>query len=243
MSQQRQPKGTETGGQFAASVNPESTVDLAPVKDETKRTQSDEYLEQLAEQAVETFDNWMEAGAEQSPDEDWNEWSHADAEEFFGQFERLIQIRKEHSAEMVAHAETQKHRPKGTETGGQFASDANPESTVLLDYDAITSRANAPGRLQGLTRCAYAVDEAIDTLTRWDGGSGTDQADVLAHLIEVREEIFAAADPVLVGQWRDLEKVVRDMEGEHMTDEDDYEVRRDEREALFQRIYEEAFAS
>jgi hypothetical protein len=28
-----------------------------------------------------------------------------------------------------------------------------------------------------------------------------------------------------------------------MTDEDDYEVRRDEREALFQRIYEEAFAS
>ena len=190
------------------------------------RTQSDEYLEQLAEQAVETFDNWMANGAEQNPDEDWNEWSHADAEEFFGQFERLIQIRKEHSAEMVARAETQKRQPKGIETGDRFASDAN-----------------APGRLQGLTRCAYAVDEAIDTLTRWDGGSGTDPADVLANLVEVREEIFAAANPGLVEQWRDLEKVVRDMEDEHMTDEDDYEVRRDEREALFQRIYEEAFAS
>jgi hypothetical protein len=33
MSQQRQPKGIETGGQFAASVNPESTVDLGDIGD------------------------------------------------------------------------------------------------------------------------------------------------------------------------------------------------------------------
>jgi hypothetical protein len=32
-TQQRQPKGTETGGQFAASVNPESTVDLGDIHD------------------------------------------------------------------------------------------------------------------------------------------------------------------------------------------------------------------
>jgi hypothetical protein len=31
-TQQRQPKGTENGGQFAASVNPESTVDLTNVE-------------------------------------------------------------------------------------------------------------------------------------------------------------------------------------------------------------------
>jgi hypothetical protein len=32
-TQQRQPKGTETGGQFAASANPESTVDLGDIGD------------------------------------------------------------------------------------------------------------------------------------------------------------------------------------------------------------------
>ena len=31
-NQRRQPKGTETGGQFAANVNPESTVDLSNVE-------------------------------------------------------------------------------------------------------------------------------------------------------------------------------------------------------------------
>ena len=31
-NQNRQPKGTETGGQFAASVNPESTLDLGDVE-------------------------------------------------------------------------------------------------------------------------------------------------------------------------------------------------------------------
>ncbi len=33
MSQNRQPKGTETGGQFAQSANPESTVDLGDIGD------------------------------------------------------------------------------------------------------------------------------------------------------------------------------------------------------------------
>jgi hypothetical protein len=33
MNQQRQPKGTETGGQFAAATNPESTVNLGDIGD------------------------------------------------------------------------------------------------------------------------------------------------------------------------------------------------------------------
>ena len=106
--------------------------------------------------------------------------------------------------------------------------------------------ANASGRLQGLTSCAYAVDETIDTLTRWDGGSGVDPADVLAHLIEVREEIFAAASPELVEQWRGLEAKVREYEMDPDSsplDDDEYEVARDERETVFRSIYEEAFAS
>ena len=114
--------------------------------------------------------------------------------------------------------------------------------------EEVVHRANAHGRLQGLTSCAYAVDEAIDTLTRWDGGSGADPADVLAHLIEVREEIFAAASPELVEQWRDLETKIRGYENVPVDGavgefEDEYEAWRDEREALFQSIYEEAFAS
>ncbi len=132
-------------------------------------------------------------------------------------------------------------QPKGTETGGQFAPDVNPESTVVL-----TSGGESRSRLQRLTECAYAVDEAIDTLTRWDGGSGADPADVLAHLIDVRDEIFAGASPELVEQWRDLENKIRDFERDpesSLLDDDEYEVARDEREAMFQKIYEEAFAS
>ena len=105
---------------------------------------------------------------------------------------------------------------------------------------------SATTRLQGLTSCAYAVDEAIDTLTRWDGGSGSDPADVLAHLIDVREEIFAAANPELVEQWRGIEAKVREYENDPDSsplDDDGYEVARDERETAFQKIYEEAFAS
>ena len=140
----------------------------------------------------------------------------------------------------------QKRQPKGTNTGGQFAPDLNPESTVVLDVGVTASTATASARLQRLTECAYAVDEAIDTLTRWDGGSGADPADVLAHLVDVREEIFAMASPALVEQWRDTEAKIREFESDPDSsplDDEEYEVARDEREALFQKIYEEAWAS
>jgi hypothetical protein len=159
----------------------------------------------------------------------------------------------------------QKRQPKGTNTGGQFAPDVNAESTVVLDGVIIAVQrhveinsegesldgdigaaylADGRSRLQRLTECAYAVDEAIDVLTRWDGGSGADPADVLAHLVEVREEIFAASDPQLVEHWRDTEAKIRGFENDPDSsplDDDGYEVARDEREALFQKIYEEAW--
>lgn len=101
-------------------------------------------------------------------------------------------------------------------------------------------------RLSALTRCALAVDEAIDTLTQWDGGSGADPADVLANLSEARDEIFLAASPSLVEQWRDREAKIRAHElvgsGSPLSD-DEYEVIRDERDATFRKIYEEAGVS
>jgi hypothetical protein len=44
-NQNRQPKGTETGGQFAASVNPESTVDLGDVEQNKMRVTSSNGVE------------------------------------------------------------------------------------------------------------------------------------------------------------------------------------------------------
>jgi hypothetical protein len=44
-NQNRQPKGTETGGQFAASVNPESTVDLGDVEQNQLRVTSSNGVE------------------------------------------------------------------------------------------------------------------------------------------------------------------------------------------------------
>ena len=108
MSQQRKPKGTETGGQFAASVNPESTVDLAPVRDESLRERSDEELESFAEGANSNLDNWLDNETDEG--EDWNEWSMADALHFMETFEGMIRARKNALAEDVHKAEMKKMR-------------------------------------------------------------------------------------------------------------------------------------
>jgi antirestriction protein ArdC len=46
-SQKRQPKGTEIGGQFAASINPESTVILGD-SDQSTATKSDRVMAELS---------------------------------------------------------------------------------------------------------------------------------------------------------------------------------------------------
>ncbi len=103
MNQKRQPRGITTGGQFAPDVNPECTVVLATVKDETVRTKSDDYLEQFAEDAMSNFDNWIDDKSNKG--DDWNEWSHADIVEFYDNVVRLIQDRRAFVADMVLRIE------------------------------------------------------------------------------------------------------------------------------------------
>ena len=162
----------------------------------------------------------------------------------------------------------QARRPKGTEAGGQFAASQNPESNVNLGGLAVSSealhelitRANEQTetikslrqRVAELSRytqstpvvnCAYAVDEAIDVLTRsdlWDGGSGAKFDVVLLGLKEARSELLFLAeskDPDVVAKWREQEFKIRAFEGgdESMSDEE-YETIRDERDALYAKI-------
>ena len=223
-NQKRQPKGTETGGQFAPDVNAESTVLLAP-----------EPLMQMVMVAPPTI-------AER-------EASIKSLETEIGELEVSLQeAYLDEAIDDVSDYEESLLSGNRRLVGAQRELiEALREGPSSFDLGAaVTSRANTSGRLQGLTSCAYAVDEAIATLTRWDGGSGADPADVLAHLIEVREEIFAAASPELVGQWRDLESNIRGFESDPDSsplDDDGYEVARDDRETVFRSIYEEAFAS
>jgi hypothetical protein len=55
MSQQRQTKGSETGGQFAASANPESTVMLAPEKQAEPRKGKQVYFAVFFDDVTKTW--------------------------------------------------------------------------------------------------------------------------------------------------------------------------------------------
>lgn len=97
VDQKRDPKGTTTGGQFAADVNPESNVVLvnagAPTgRDETVMGLSEEYLESFAEEANENFSNWLIKKADEG--EDWSEWTIADALSMMETFENMIRNRR-----------------------------------------------------------------------------------------------------------------------------------------------------
>jgi hypothetical protein len=108
-NQNRDPKGTSTGGQFAADVNPESTVTLvsAPTeRDESARELSDEYLRQFAEDANSNLDNWFDNRAEEG--DDWNEWTMVDALEFMENFEGMIRNRKNALLDDVRRAKMKK---------------------------------------------------------------------------------------------------------------------------------------
>jgi hypothetical protein len=212
-NQKRQPKGTENGGQFAPDVNAECTLELA-----------------------------AEPKVSAPPTIADHERAIAKAEtEISGLYDAAFEIRREPDPDdlLTAKNEIIDHQRAIIEA-------LNPKSAVLLDAsDAVGYMGDSRSRLQRLTECAYAVDEAIDTLTQWDGGSGADPADVLAHLIEVRDEIFSSANPELVEQWRGLESNIRGFESDPDSsplDDEEYEVERDEREAVFRKIYEEAFA-
>jgi len=96
MDQKRQPRGTETGGQFAPDVNAESTVVLvdhvtAAPRDELARVKSDAELEEVADDANTNFDNWLANKAYEGGD--WNDWTMADALSFMETFESMIHAR------------------------------------------------------------------------------------------------------------------------------------------------------
>jgi hypothetical protein len=101
-------------------------------------------------------------------------------------------------------------------------------------------------RLLNLTKCAYAVDEVIDHLIRWDG-EDLDTIGVIQEVLDdAREAIFADARPELIMLWRAKEAAIRGMEDDPEFSpwgNDEYQVLRDEREALFQKICEEARTS
>jgi hypothetical protein len=91
-----------------------------------------------------------------------------------------------------------------------------------------------------IVNCAYAVDEAIDVLTRWEAGSGADPTDVLIGLMETRAELFNLAEsknPDVVAAWHGCESRIRDFEaGNESISDEEYDKLRDEREARFVEI-------
>lgn len=96
MNQNRQPKGTDAGGQFAPDINPESTLVLdggaaTTPRDELARVKSDSELEEFAEDANSNFDNWLANKAYEG--DDWNDWTMADALAFMETFEGMIHAR------------------------------------------------------------------------------------------------------------------------------------------------------
>jgi hypothetical protein len=88
-----------------------------------------------------------------------------------------------------------------------------------------------------IVNCAYAVDEAIDVITRWEAGSGADPTDVLIGLMETRAELFNLAEsknPDVVAAWHGCESRIRDFEaGNESISDEEFDKLRDEREALF----------
>jgi hypothetical protein len=107
IDQNRQPKGTSRGGEFAPIVNAESTVVLDDTpRDETLREKDDAYLEQFAEDANNNLDNWFDKRADE--DDDWNEWTMADALSFMETFESMIRARRVALQEDVNKAEMKK---------------------------------------------------------------------------------------------------------------------------------------
>ena len=265
----REPKGKSTGGQFAPDVNPESTIALPP-----ELSAAEQLTFEPGDWVLTSEGKLDSINVVYQPESEDDEICYRLAH-FNDRVYLASQLRRPDEVDEVFDltqpvktpteaiawcegelAQTVKKYDEMVEAG---KSD-DPDALDMRDYmdelrdqlvdhqrDLIAElRTNRPARLLGLARCAYAVDEAVDSLTRWDGGGGSNPADMLRNLIEVRDEVFLAASPELVEQWRNKEAKIREFERDcelSPLDDDEYEVMRDEREALFQQIYEEALAS
>lgn len=132
---------------------------------------------------------------------------------------------------------TQKRQPKGTETGGQFAASANPEST--LDLANENSEATREGRIVALSTCARAVDEMLDWYERFKLGMVNDLDEQMRVLSDAREEVLLNAYQPRAGSWRSLEQQIRHTESEGI-DDPNLDMLRDEREEVYFKIVREA---
>lgn len=137
---------------------------------------------------------------------------------------------------------TPKRQPKGTSTGGQFAPDSNPESTVRLE--AMPDWApDVDLQKRTIARCAFRVDEALDVFARI--GLYDDDPyikDQINAMTEARDEILDCARPELAARWRSAESRIRAHErGEGSMTDAGYEELRDVREEAFAEIFHDAF--
>jgi len=98
-------------------------------------------------------------------------------------------------------------------------------------------------KLEGWAQCAFAVDEALDTLTR--AGHRHGESIIMTNLFEAlgdaREAVLESAPPELRKTWEELEERIRHLEDEGI-DNVDYDVLRDEREAAYRAMYDEAWS-
>ena len=136
---------------------------------------------------------------------------------------------------------TQNRDPKGTKTGGQFAADVNPESTVRLE-SMPEWRPDIDVQVRALARCAFRIDEALDVFARL--GIYDDDPIIKAQIdamTEARDEVLDCARPELAERWRSAEIRIRAHErGEGSMTDQEYDVLRDVREESFSEIFQEA---
>ncbi len=134
----------------------------------------------------------------------------------------------------------QKRQPKGTQTGGQFAPDSNPESTVRLEPMPEWAP-DTTSQVAVLARCAFRVDEALDVFSRLGYDDDPIIKGQIDAMTDARDEILDCARPELAERWRSAESRIRAHErGEGSMTDPEYEELRDVREETFAEIFQEA---
>jgi hypothetical protein len=218
--QSRQPKGKREGGQFADSKNSEATVELPSPFDTSNQI---EQLRRDIEDSKAKLSSLIEN------DEIGND----------EEIERLniIAELQDDLISLQAQRITELALPISEEGLRELVGRAveQTEDIKSLRQQIGELERTAPSR--PVIDCAYAVDEAIDVLTRWEAGSGADPTDVLIGLMETRAELFNLAEsknPDVVAAWHGCESRIRDFEaGNESISDEEFDKLRDEREALF----------
>jgi AcrR family transcriptional regulator len=221
--QARQPKGKREGGQFAANANPEASVVLTG-EDGRRDAIVDRLIDNELRRSIAVDREKLENVDDMENDEEIEL-----LQDVVDQQADLISRQDQRIAELALPISEEGLR----ELVGRAVEQTEDIKSLRQQIGELER--TVPSR--PILNCVYAVDEAIDELTRWDGGSGSNPTDVLENLKDVRSELFVIAEsriPEVVAAWNEREERIRAYEDhDDSISDEEYEILRDEREALF----------